>query len=120
MESITEQQETRIDKSKTYYGDIRFERDDGVIVEAKDIYLYGEVDFDNPEDIRNIERFNLIDSEGGWMYSNVDYDKGNFTTIDGHAKTFQTWNALRWFIYNHLLLGKPKRIIVYKCPQCMK
>lgn len=120
MEAITEQQENRIDKSKTYYGDIRFEHDDGVIVQAKDIYLYGELDFDNPEDIHNIERFNLINPDGEWMYSNVNYDKGNFTTIDGIAKQFQTWNALKWFRYCHILIGKPKRIIVYKCPKCMR
>ena len=120
MEAITEQQENRIDKSKTYYGNIRFERDDGVIIQAKDIYLYGELDFNNPEDIYNIERFNLINPDGEWMYSNVNYDKGHFTTIDGIAKYFQTWDALKWFRYCHILIGKPKRIIVYKCPKRMK
>ena len=92
MEAITEQQENRIDNSKAYYGNIRFERYDGTIVQAEDIYLYGELDF----------------------------DKGNFTTIDGIAKQFQTWDALKWFKYCHILIGKPKRIIVYKRHKRMK
>lgn len=120
MEAITEQQENRIDNSKTYYGNIRFERYDGTIVQAEDIYLYGELDFNNPEDIHNIEYFNLINPDGEWIYSNIDYDKGNFTTIDGIAKQFQTWDALKWFKYCHILIGKPKRIIVYKCHKRMK
>lgn len=120
MEAITEQQENRIDNSKTYYGNIRFERYDGAIVQAEDIYLYGELDFNNPEDVYNIEYFNLINPDGEWIYSNIDYDKGNFTTIDGIAKQFQTWDALKWFKYCHILIGKPKRIIIYKRPKRMK
>ena len=46
MEPITEEQEIRIDKSAKYYGAIRFERKDGVVVIAKNIYLYGEVNFE--------------------------------------------------------------------------
>lgn len=120
MEAIDEQQELRIDKSKTYYGDIRFERPDGIIVPAKDIYLYGEVDFSNKDDIANIERFNLINPDGEWIYSNIDFDKGTFTTIDGKAKMYQTWNCLDWFKYCHILIGKPARIIVYKNPKLKK
>ena len=86
MEAITEQQENRIDNSKTYYGNIRFERYDGDIVQAEDIYLYGELDFDNPEDIYNIEHFNLINPDGELIYYNIDYDKGNINTIDSFVK----------------------------------
>lgn len=113
MEPITEEQELRIDKSAKYYGAIQFERKDGVIVAAKDIYLYGEVDFNN-DDLDLIERFKLIDEDGNWIYSNFDYEKGNFTTIDGIAKGYPTWNLINWFKYCHVLIGKPQRIIVYK------
>lgn len=120
MESITEQEENRIDNSKTYYGDIRFERDNKIIAQAKDIYLYGELDFNNPEDIHNIELCNLINPNGEWIYSNINYDEGNFTTIDGIPKQFQTSDAIKWFKYCHILIGKPKRIIVYKRDKYIK
>lgn len=120
MEAITEEQETSIDKSKIYYGDIRYVRNDGTMIQAKNIYLYGEVDFNNKDDISNIERFNLIDEDGGIIYSNFNYDKGHFITIDGIAKSFPTWNPVLWFKYCHCLIGKPARIIVYKNPKFIK
>jgi len=119
MEAITEQQENRIDKSKIYYGDIVYKRKDGVIVQGRDIYLYGEVDFNNPEDISNIERFNLINEDNNFIFSNFNYDKGTYTTIDGKPKRFITYDPLLWFKYNYCLLGKPARVIVYKCPKSM-
>jgi hypothetical protein len=109
MEAIDEQQEKRIDNSKKYYGSIRYDKEDEVIV-GSNIYLYGEVDLNNEEDLELIENFNLIDSTGGRIYSNFDYKDGKFTTIDGIAKQYTTWNPVLWFSYCHVLIGKPKRI----------
>lgn len=123
MEAITEEEEQRIDKSPKYYGEIRHVRSDNYIIPAKNIYLYGEVDFNNQDDVNNIKRFNLINMDldaCNWIYSNFNFDKGYFTVIDGVAKGTPTWNALRWFMYNYVLIGKPQRIIVYKCPVGMK
>ena len=114
MESITEEEELRIDKSAKYYGEIQFRRKDGAIIAAKDIYLYGEVDFNNDDDLDLIEKFNLVDENGNWIYSNFDYEKGDFTTINGIPKGYPTWNPINRFKYCHVLIGKPQRIIVYK------
>lgn len=119
MEAITEKQENHIDKSCIYYGDIVFKRKDGIIVQGRDIYLYGEVDFNNPEDISNIERFNLINDDNNLIYSNFNYDKGTYTTVDGKPKQYTTYNPLLWFKYKYCLLGKPARIVVYRCPKSM-
>ena len=51
MEAISAEEEKRIDNSKKYYDNIRWKRPDGSVVDAKDIYLYGEVNVDNEEDI---------------------------------------------------------------------
>lgn len=123
MEAITEKEEQRIDNAPKYYGEIRHVRSDGYVVSAKDIYLYGEVDFNNDDDVNNIKRFNLINTDinaCNWIYSNFNFEKGCFTIIDGVVKGSPTWNALRWFMYNYVLIGKPQRIIVYKCPTVMK
>lgn len=114
METITEEQETRIDNSAKYYGAIQFERKDGKIVASKDIYVYGEINFNNDEDLNLIEKFNLVDEIGGWVYSNFNYKQGNFKTIDGLAKGRFTYNPVLWFKFCHVLIGKPERIIVYR------
>ena len=60
MEAISEQQEQDIEKYARYYGQIMYKRADGVVINAKDIILYGTIDLDNEEDINYIERFNLM------------------------------------------------------------
>ena len=59
-ENITKEQEIRIDNSPKYFGEIRHERENGDIVLANDIYLYGEVDFNNIDDLKYIEKFKLL------------------------------------------------------------
>lgn len=119
MRSISEEEENRIDKSKIYFGDIRYETKD-FIVKSDDIYLYGEVDFDNEDDLFNITKFNLINERGNHIYSTFDYNKGSFVTKDGVPKMYETWDPILWFKYCHCLIGKPKRIIVYKDNKIVK
>ncbi len=117
MESITEKDEEKIDKSVIYYNEIRYVKDENTIIRAKDIYLYGKVDFDNDDDLDFIEKFNLINSsikDNNMMHANFNYDNGTCTTINGVIKTTSTWDAIEWFMYNYVLIGKPERIIVYK------
>lgn len=117
IEPITEKEEQDIDNYGQRHGEIRYVNKDKVIIPAKDIYLYGEVDFNNEEDLNHIEKFNLIDDDPdayNAVYSNFDFDKGICTTINGVIKTYPTWNALTWFMCKYVLIGKPKRIIVYK------
>ena len=114
MEAITEQEEKQIDSSVKRNGRLLFKHSNGKVVEGKDIYLYGEVDFNNNDDISQIEKFNLTDDNGNYMYSNFDYDNGTFTTINHVAKSFPTWDCVKWFMYCYCLIGKPQRIIVYR------
>lgn len=116
MEPITKEQEIRIDNSSKYFGEIRHERENGDIILANDIYLYGEVDFDNIDDLKYIEKFKLLFNEpnSNWIQSNFDFDKGCFTTKEGIAKGSPTLDPIKWFKYNYVLIGKPQSIIVYK------
>lgn len=115
MEGITEKQENDIERAVKYYGQILYKRIDGVIVKAKDIILYGEINLDNEEDIRYIERFNLMNDESqNWIYTNLDYDTGIVETIDRKLIGISTIDPVEWFEYNYLLIGKPERIIIYK------
>ena len=115
MESITEEQEAHLDRTAKKEGALKFYHPDGFVIEAKHIYLYGEVDFDNSEDIKNIERFNLINNEeGNFIHSNFDYDKGIAISTELKFKEYPTWNPVLWFKYCYCIIGKPQRIIVYK------
>ena len=116
MEAISEQQEQDIEKYAKYYGQIMYKRADGIVINAKDIILYGTIDLDNEEDINYIERFNLMheDASKNWIYTNLDFDTGELETINGKLVGISTYDPIEWFEYNYLLLGKPERIIIYK------
>lgn len=79
------------------------------------IYCYGEINLSSVDDVEYIKKFNLIDSEeGGIIHSNFNYEEG-CAEIEKVAKTYPTFNPIDWFKYNYCLIGKPERIIIYKC-----
>lgn len=95
--------------------------DDGYVyidnnrIDKKDIYCYGEINLSSQDDIEYIRKFNLIDTyNGGNIHSNFDYKKG-IVMYEGVVKTHPTFDVIDWFKYNYCLIGKPKRIIIYKC-----
>lgn len=117
IEPIIAKEEEDIDKSSEIYGSIRYITKDNIIIPAKDIYLYGEVDFNNNNDLDNIRQFGLINDEDdayNAVYSNFDFEKGTCTTINGIIKNHPTWNPVEWFKFKYVLIGKPKRVIVYR------
>lgn len=84
-------------------------------IDKRDIYCYGEINLLSQDDIEYIRKFNLIDSHnGGNIHSNFNYEKG-IATYEGVVKTYPIFNAIDWFKYNYCLIGKPERIIIYKC-----
>ena len=114
MEPITEDEEIRIDKSSDYFGEIQHQSKHGTI-RQRDIYLYGVIDFNSEEDLKIIKRFNLVDPDlESFIYTNFNYDKGVTTTTEGVTKISPCIDPIEWFKYNYCLIGKPKRIIVYK------
>lgn len=112
IEPITEEQEVRIDKSKIYYGEVRYIKD-GLEIRQRDIYVYGEVDVNNDEDLDTIFKLNLIDEVGAIIPSRFNYERGTVIAEGNVIKTYTTFDAIDWFLYNHCRIGKPKRIIVY-------
>ncbi len=113
MEATTEEEEQRIDKSKDYYGSIRYNKNN-LVIDSKDIYLYGEVNLNDENDINFIKRFYLINPETSFIYSNFDYDRGVYTTVNLKPRWCTTFDPIKWFKYNYCLIGKPNRIIIYR------
>lgn len=121
MEAITKKQEEDIEAAIATTGAILYKRKDGVAIKAKDIYLYGEINLDNEEDIEYIEKFNFIEEPyGGWIHSNFNYDTGEVTSVRHKFKGYNTNNVITWFKYCYCLLGKPKRVIIYNQPERIK
>lgn len=109
MRGITKEQEENIDKNKA----ISF---GNTVIGENEIYCYGQLDINNKEDVKYLKQFNLIDLDAeNFVHSNYDYDKGTVEINTDRISVYPTWNIVNWFKYNHLLIGKPKRIIIYKC-----
>ena len=119
MEAITEKEEKRIDNSPKYFSELRHELKNGHVIEGNNIYCYGQIDFTNEDDLALIKRLDIT-YEGGnnWVESTFDYTTGTFQSVNGVAKGSVTYDPVLWAKYNHVLLGKPERIIIYKIRDC--
>ena len=109
MRELTEEQEKKLDTFESV-------KIDDNIIGKDDIYCYGEFDVTNDEDINYIKKLNIInlDSEN-FVHSDYNFETGKVIVEGNLAKTHPTWDVVEWFKYNYLLIGKPKRIIIYKC-----
>lgn len=121
MEPISEKEEQLIDDSKEQFSTIRFKTKEGFILKPDDIFLYGEVDLNNPNDIDFINKKDILSMEpfmNMWMNSNFNYDKNTITSDERCIfLKHDTFNKLEWFKFNYCLIGKPKRIIIYQIPK---
>lgn len=121
LQVLTDDEERQIEKSEKKYGGIVFALDKKYKINSDSIYLYGDIDLSNEEDIKILSRFrNKICNEysaGNFIYSNIDYNTGNVTAEDNIFKGYDCMNWYKWFKYNYLLIGKPKKIIIYSIPK---
>ncbi len=109
MKPIDQKEEDKIDKRNN----------------KDNIYLYGDVNLNDPKDIETIKSYNFFNTEQkGMIYTNFDYDRGLFTLVEQSlgndiTKTEHVvkWAAcmdpVLWFKFNHCLIGKPDKIIIY-------
>lgn len=116
MEPISEKEEDRIDKSASYFGATRHVLENGHVVDKRDVYMYGKIDLENEEDINIIKQKNIVDLSltESWVYTDIDFNTGNVIANNGKFLKYPTADPLLWFKFNHLLLGKPERVIIYR------
>lgn len=109
MRPISEEDEKNIDKGLRYNTGKEY-------IDKDRIYMYGEIDFNNKKDIELIKNKKLLSPEimSNFIYNTFDYVTGTATPIDNKYKFTIEINPINWFKYHHCLIGKPKRIIVYK------
>ena len=118
MESITKEQEEEIDLSGELYDEMFFIKDNKYRIPARDIFLYGEININNKEDLMLINKSDIITQEvniAANIPSNFDYNTGDvYSNNEDIFKTHDTWNKIDWFKFNYCLIGKPERIIIYR------
>lgn len=120
MEPISEEEENKIEKSVMLYGSPRYIRKDDYAVTSERIYMYGKVDLEDEVDLNIIEKFGLVDEDfNSIIYTDYNYKTGIVKTVNGRLLRSITFDPIKWFKYNYMLLGKPKRIIVYRLPKLM-
>ena len=109
MRPITESQEKELDENEQI-------TIDNNIITKDNIYCYGQFDINNDEDIKYVKKFNIINlEEANPIYSGYNFSDGTVVIEGNIAKTYSCYNPIEWFKYNYLLIGKPERIIIYKC-----
>lgn len=118
MQSITEEEELAIDNAMDSDDIVRFVLEEKYIIPTRDIFLYGQVDITKDSDCSIVKNAKIITEEinnAANIPSNFDYETGDvYSDENGIFKCHDTWNKLDWFKFNHLLIGKPERIIIYK------
>ena len=121
LEELSEEDERFIDETAETSDEMYFLKKIGnntFKIPARDIFLYGEIDVNNKSDLQLLQKTDIITQEvnqAAYIPSDFDYETGNvFADKDGIYKTHDTWNKIDWFKFNHCLIGKPKRIIIYR------
>lgn len=117
MESITEKEEQELD-TLADLEQMRYIVDNKYIVNSENIFLYGQINLNDKNDINLLLKSHIITPEinnAANIPSNLDYETGDvYADKDGIYKCHDTWNKIDWFKFNHVLLGKPERVIIYK------
>lgn len=85
-------------------------------VSMRDIYCYGEVDFEDKDTLNQISEFkflNYLGEVGVPIYSRYDYKTHSCSSPKQHCLWTETWNPAELAKIAHGYLGKPKRILLF-------
>ena len=118
MQAITEEEELAIDNAMDTEDTIRFVLEGKYVIPGRDIFLYGHVDINNPDDLEVIKNSKIVTeeiNEAANVPSNFNYETGDvYSDQEGIFRCHDTWDKVKWFKFNHLLIGKHERIIIYR------
>ena len=118
MEKLSDRDNELLDASMELDTQPNFLIDGKYFVPKRDIFLYGEIDLNNSDDLELIKDTDIMTDEinqASNIPSDFDYETGDvYANNEGIYKCHDTWNKLDWFKFNYCLLGKPSKIIIYK------
>lgn len=116
MIPITEKEEKRIDN----IGDsiINFDRGSrSFSIKMKDIYCYGEINFNDEDDLTAIDNFHFLDYltlSGIHIPSNYNYSTHSCKSNLKVPLSTETWTPSVVAKIAHGYLGKPQRVLLFK------
>lgn len=111
---ITEEEENKIDNLRDEV--FVLERGDRTFkIRKRQIYGYGEIDFNKEEDAILVEKFKFLDSYilGVPYPSNYDYETHTCLSPKRKVMWTETVSPLNIIKYAHASLNKPKRVIIF-------
>lgn len=115
MIPISEEEEEQIDNIKNHI--IVFTRGNKEFsVSIKDIYCYGEVDFNDDNTLNQIENFKFLDfleGNGVHIFSNYDYNTHSCMSDKKYLLHTETWSPAFLAKMAHGYLNKPARILLF-------
>lgn len=115
MIPIDENEEKLIDNIDKHT--LTFHRGDRTFsVSMKDIYCYGEVDFEDEDILNRISKFKFLDylgAVGVHIYSGYDYKTHSCSSPKSCCLWTETWNPAELAKMAHGYLDKPKRILLF-------
>lgn len=115
MTHIDEREESFIDNLKDNI--IKLDRGERTFtISRRQIYCYGEVDFNNEEDLKTIDGFKFLSHlgvAGQPIYANHNYHNHTCASPKNHALWTETWSPAYLARYAHASLNKPQRIILF-------
>lgn len=121
MEAIDNNIEKKFDEQIEKKGSYKYTTCDGITIHSDDVLLYGEINLNNKNDIKLLDKFKdyLLNSwdESNFLYSNFNYNTGKIAfneNRNAYIGTNFVANHIAWFKQMYCMLGKPDKIIIYK------
>lgn len=115
MIPISKQEEDEIDRIDNHI--LTFTRGNrDFSVTMKDIYCYGEVDFNDDDTLDQIDEFKFLSHLGGVgipIISRYDYETHSCSSHLKRPLWTETWSPADLARITHGYLGKPKRILLF-------
>lgn len=121
MESLTNEEVKEMEKQQKDKGTASYKNGKNIIP-SYDVFLFGKINFTDKRDIKLIKRFEGriwdIMSPEHFIKSNFNYNKGIvYSDNKNEFKGYTCTNIIDWIKYNHVIIGKPENIIIYKYPR---
>lgn len=86
-------------------------------IKINQIFCYGEVNFNDINDLNTIENFNFLSHLGAvgiHIYHNYDYNTHTCSSSRKSPFWTETWSPSEVARFAHGCLGKPERIVLFK------
>lgn len=116
MTYITAEEEDKIDNLKEQL--FKINRGNRTFsLSYRNIYCYGEIDFNKKEDVETIKKFNILNHLFGVgipFPAHYNYENHSCISPIRKYKYAETFDVLDLVKYSHAMLSKPERIVLFK------